>query len=184
MLPCLTHCYCSFYLTGLFFRTWRLFFKSNKEPLPHMVSRCHKSDPMTNWLFCLLFLFLCWMPFQQSFDPANLMDPHHKHLPSEDVFITPRLDARHLHGSAATDKLACYQQGQRGQQSLWVKWFKTPPSLLRAEVLFFLKSQTSILQSLIKSPQTLMFWFANYNSDVTLDHKKTSHYSVSSYPNR
>lgn len=46
------------------------------------------------------------MSFQQSFDPANLMDPHHKHLPSEDVFITPRLDARHLRGSAATDKLA------------------------------------------------------------------------------
>lgn len=82
------------------------FLKSNKEPLPLMVSRCHKSDAMTNWLFCLLFLFLCLMSFRQSFDPANLMDPHRKHLPPEDVFITRRLDARHLHGSTATDKLS------------------------------------------------------------------------------
>lgn len=67
------------------------------------------------------------MSFQQSFDPANLKDPHHKHLPSEDVFITPRLDARHLHGSGATDKVASYQQGQRGQQTLRVKCFRTPP---------------------------------------------------------
>lgn len=58
------------------------------------------------------------MSLQQSFDPANLMDSHHKHLPSEDVFITPRLDAKHLRGSATTDKLASYQQGQRGQQNL------------------------------------------------------------------
>lgn len=62
------------------------------------------------------------MPFQQSFDPANLMDPHHKHLPSEDVFITSGLDARHLRGSAATDKLASYQRGQRGQQALTEKF--------------------------------------------------------------
>lgn len=118
-----------------------------------MVSRCHKFNPMTNWLFCLLFLFLCLMPFQQSFDPANLMDPHHKHLPSEDIFITRRLDVRHLHGSAATDKHACYQQGQRGQQSLRVKWFTTPPSpstssLLWVNLLFFFFTpaiQTSIL---------------------------------------
>lgn len=33
------------------------------------------------------------------------MDPHRKHLPPEDVFIARRLDARHLHGSEATDKL-------------------------------------------------------------------------------
>lgn len=106
-LPLLTHCYCSFYLTGLFSRdSAAVFFKSNKEPLPLMVSRCHKSDAMTNWLFCLLFLFLCLMSFRQSFDPANLMDPHRKHLPPEDVFITRRLDARHLHGSTATDKLS------------------------------------------------------------------------------
>ena len=57
------------------------------------------------------------MSFQQSFDPANLMDPHRKHLPSEDVFITPRLDAKHLRGSEKPDKLASYQQGQRGQQT-------------------------------------------------------------------
>lgn len=60
------------------------------------------------------------MFFQQRFDPANLSDLHHKHLPSQDIFITLKLDARHLHGSAAIDKLACYQQGQRGQQKL--KW--------------------------------------------------------------
>lgn len=33
------------------------------------------------------------------------MDPHRKHLPPEDVFIARRLDAKHLHGSEATDKL-------------------------------------------------------------------------------
>lgn len=58
------------------------------------------------------------MPFQQSFDPANLMDPHHKHLPPEDIFIAPRLDARHLRGSTATDKVAIHQAGQRGHQTV------------------------------------------------------------------
>lgn len=133
MLPSLPYCYCSFHLTSLFFWTWRLFFfYSNKEqpdrklPLPDMVSRCHKSDCMTNWLFCLLLLFLCLMSFQRSFDPSNLMDSHHKHLPSEDVFITLRLDARHLHGSAATDKLASYQRGERGQQRNVLKLLHHP----------------------------------------------------------
>ncbi len=64
------------------------------------------------------------MSFQQSFDPANLMDPHHKHLPSEDVFIMLRLDARSLHGSAAADKLTGYQQGQnRLSESNVLKFF-------------------------------------------------------------
>lgn len=36
---------------------------------------------------------------------ANLTDPHRKHQPPRDTFITRRLDARHLHGSEATDKL-------------------------------------------------------------------------------
>ncbi|TNN86528.1 hypothetical protein EYF80_003298 [Liparis tanakae] len=44
------------------------------------------------------------MSSQQSFDPANLMDLHRKHVPSADTFITARLDARHLRGSAGTDK--------------------------------------------------------------------------------
>lgn len=106
------------------------FFLSNKEetnrnlPLTDMVSAYHKSDWMTNRLFCLLFLFLRLMFLQRSFDPANLMDPHHKHLPPEDVFITLRLDARPLRGSTATDKLDSYQQGQRGQQTLLVKCLK------------------------------------------------------------
>lgn len=69
------------------------------------------------------------MSFQQSFDPANLMDPHHKHLPSEDIFITLRLDARHLRGSGATDKLDSYQQGQRGQQTLRVKFLNSSIAL-------------------------------------------------------
>lgn len=107
-----------------------VFFLSNKEetnrnlPLTDMVSAYHKSDWMTNRLFCLLFLFLRLMFLQRSFDPANLMDPHHKHLPPEDVFITLRLDARPLRGSTATDKLDSYQQGQRGQQTLLVKCLK------------------------------------------------------------
>lgn len=137
---------------------------------------------MTNWLFCLLFLFLCLMAFQQSFDPANLTDPHRKHLPSEDVFITWRLDARHLRGSATTDKLASYQRGQRGHQTPRVKRSETRPlRLLWAEE----TSRVSFLNlfcylymwlsdwvsKLIKPPQTLMFWIANYNSDVIGDHE-------------
>lgn len=66
-------------------------------------------------------LYICGVKSQMP-DPANLMDPHHKHLPSEDVFITSGLDARHLRGSAATDKLASYQRGQRGQQTLTEKF--------------------------------------------------------------
>lgn len=117
------------YSSGLFLLCV-VFFLSNKEetnrnlPLTDMVSAYHKSDWMTNRLFCLLFLFLRLMFLQRSFDPANLMDPHHKHLPPEDVFITLRLDARPLRGSTATDKLDSYQQGQRGQQTLLVKCLK------------------------------------------------------------
>lgn len=70
---------------------------------------------MTNWLFGLFFLFLLLMFFQQSFDPAMLKEPHHKCLPLQDIFITARLDVKHLHANAATDKRGCYQQGPGGQ---------------------------------------------------------------------
>lgn len=145
MLPSLPHSDCSLYSSGLFFflgggggahLALETVFHSNKEepsrsvPLPDAAPRCYKSDRMTNGLFSLLFLFLCVTSFQQSFDPVNLMDPHHKHLPPEDVFITPRLDARPLRGSTATDKLDSYQQGQRGQRALRAKCFKAPPVAL------------------------------------------------------
>lgn len=55
------------------------------------------------------------MFFQQSFDPAKLTEPHHKCLPLRDIFITVRLEAKHLHANAATDKRGCYQQGPGGQ---------------------------------------------------------------------
>lgn len=62
----------------------------------------------------------------QGFDPANLTAPQREDLISEDIFITRRLDARHLRGSAATDKLTCQQKGE--EDNLRVQYFKTPPS--------------------------------------------------------
>lgn len=120
--------YCSVFTSlACFFKTWSLFgFTALKNRhLPEMVSRCHKSDCMTNWLFCLWFLFLCLMSFQQSFDPANLMDPHRKHLPPEDVFITRGSMPGICTEVQQQIKVASYQQrGQRGQQTLWEKCLK------------------------------------------------------------
>lgn len=93
----------------------------------------------------------------QGFDPANLTAPQHEDLISEDIFITRRLDARHLRGSAATDELTRRQKGK--EDNLRVQCFKTPPSpsgpaLLCVDIFFIiiilLFKHLTILQLLTK----------------------------------
>jgi len=62
------------------------------------------------------------MSSRQSFDPANLMDLHRKLLPSADTFITARLDARRLRGSAGTDKTVTSQGKEDNTLSEWNVW--------------------------------------------------------------
>lgn len=80
------------------------------------------------------------------------MDPHRKHLPRKDVFIARRLDAKHLHGSEATDKLGLLPlpRARRTSESPTKTVLKLHPSTLGDTAQCFRRSRTVFIEYIAK----------------------------------